>query len=297
MKAIVQAGHGGRAVQADERSVLPPAWQWQWHGVRPAGRVATVRRAAGHRDRQACPGHGGGLRAAARGILGGVTALIPRPRAEIAPGAVHVPGWLTGDEQRYLVAACREWARPPAGMRATRLPTGGVMSVQTVCLGWHWIPYRYSRTVEDGDGAPVKPFPGWLADLGRRAVADAYADQDAAVACPPDAANACRPDVALVNFYDEQARMGMHADRDERSLAPVVSLSLGASCVFRFGNTVGRSRPWTDVELESGDLFVFGGPSRLAYHGVPRTRPGTSSPATGLESGRLNITLRESGLG
>jgi alkylated DNA repair protein (DNA oxidative demethylase) len=216
-----------------------------------------------------------------------MTALIPRPRAEIAPGAVHIPGWLRGDQQRELVAACREWACPPAGMRATRLPSGGVMSVQTVCLGWHWVPYRYSRTAGDVDGAPVKEFPGWLADLGRHAVADAYNDPEAAYA----------PDVALINYYDEQARMGMHVDKDERSLAPVVSLSLGASCVFRFGNTQNRSRPWTDVELESGDLFVFGGPSRLAFHGVPRTLPGTGDPDIGLSAGRLNITLRESGLG
>jgi alkylated DNA repair protein (DNA oxidative demethylase) len=120
-------------------------------------------------------------------------------------------------------------------------------------------------------------------------VADAYGDQDAA--------SAYQPDVALVNFYDEKARMGMHADREERSPAPVVSLSLGATCVFRFGNTQSRNRPWTDVELESGDLFVFGGPSRLAYHGVPRTLAGTGRPGIGLPSGRLNITLRESGLG
>jgi alkylated DNA repair protein (DNA oxidative demethylase) len=221
--------------------------------------------------------------------MGDVTALIPQPRAGVAPGAVHVPGWLTGDEQRDLVTACRDWARPPAGMRATRLPTGGVMSVQTVCLGWHWIPYRYSRTADEGDGAPVMPFPGWLAGLGRHAVADAYGDQDAA--------SAYQPDVALVNFYDEKARMGMHADREERSPAPVVSLSLGATCVFRFGNTQSRNRPWTDVELESGDLFVFGGPSRLAHHGVPRTLAGTGRPGIGLPSGRLNITLRESGFG
>jgi alkylated DNA repair protein (DNA oxidative demethylase) len=216
-----------------------------------------------------------------------VTDLIPRPRTEIAPGAVHVPDWLSRDEQRRLVAACREWARPPAGMRATRLPTGGVMSVQTVCLGWHWNPYRYSRTADDVDGAPVKPFPGWLADLGHRAVAAAYDDPAAAY----------RPDIALINYYGDDARMGMHADKDELSLAPVVSLSLGASCVFRFGNTERRGRPWTDVELESGDLFVFGGPSRLAFHGVPKTLPGTGDPGIGLGAGRLNITLRESGLG
>jgi DNA oxidative demethylase len=217
-----------------------------------------------------------------------VSALIPRPRAEIAPGAVHVPGWLTAPEQAELVAACREWAKPPAGMRSTRLPTGGVMSVRTVCLGWHWIPYRYSRTAEDGDGAPVKPFPAWLAGLGRRAVAAAYDDGRAA--------GAYRPDVALVNYYDGKARMGMHADREERSPAPVVSLSLGATCVFRFGNTTGRNRPWTDIQLESGDLFVFGGPARLAYHGVTKTLPGTGPTDIGLADGRLNVTLRESGL-
>ncbi|HEY4457830.1 MAG TPA: alpha-ketoglutarate-dependent dioxygenase AlkB, partial [Pseudonocardiaceae bacterium] len=78
--------------------------------------------------------------------------------------------------------------------------------------------------------------------------------------------------------------------------APVVSLSIGDSCLFRFGNTANRNKPWTDVELASGDLFVFGGPSRFAYHGVPKTYPGTADPGIGPASGRLNITLRESGL-
>jgi alkylated DNA repair protein (DNA oxidative demethylase) len=249
------------------------------------GRTATlVRPATLGPDGDAADGD-----ARAAGDTGGVAALIPRPRTEVAPGAVHVPGWLSLERQRELVVACREWARPPAGMRATKMPTGSTMSVQTVCLGWHWLPYRYTRSAEDVDGAPVKPFPGWLAELGRSAVGDAYGD--------PDAARRYRPDVALINFYDDSARMGMHADKDERSLAPVVSLSLGSSCVFRFGNTSTRNRPWTDVQLESGDLFVFGGPARLAYHGVPRTLPDTGDPDTGLPSGRLNITLRESGLG
>jgi DNA oxidative demethylase len=229
-----------------------------------------------------------------------MSGLFERQRALIAPGAVHVPGWLSLAEQRDLVAACREWARPPAGMRHTPMPSGGQMSVQTVCLGWHWLPYRYSRTADDVDGAPVKPFPDWLAELGRRALADAYADPGAYPGPDPGAdpaqADSYRPDVALINFYDEQARMGMHADKDEKSPAPVVSLSLGETCLFRFGNAHGRSKPWRDVDLESGDLFVFGGQSRLAYHGVIRTLPGTSPPDLGLPAGRLNITLRESGL-
>jgi alkylated DNA repair protein (DNA oxidative demethylase) len=91
--------------------------------------------------------------------------------------------------------------------------------------------------------------------------------------------------------------MGLHVDKDERTAAPVVSFSLGATAVFRFGNPEGRRPPWRDVELESGDLFVFGGASRFAYHGIIRTVSGTDRPDIGLPSGRLNITLRESGLG
>jgi DNA oxidative demethylase len=217
-----------------------------------------------------------------------MTSLFPPARAEIAPGAVHVPGWLALERRRELVAACREWARGPAPMRHTKLPSGGVMSVQTVCLGWHWLPYRYSRTADDVDGAPVAPFPDWLAELGRLAVADAYED--------PGAGERYRPDAALINFYADGAKLGMHQDKEERSDQPVVSLSIGDDCVFRFGNTETRGRPYTDVTLRSGDLFVFGGPSRFAYHGVPKTLPGTADPATGLEAGRLNLTLRVTGL-
>jgi alkylated DNA repair protein (DNA oxidative demethylase) len=208
-------------------------------------------------------------------------------RREVAPGAIHVPGWLSLEQQRHLVEACRSWAAGPVAMRHTRLPSGGVMSVQTVCLGWHWLPYRYSRTADDVDGGRVAPLPEWLAELGRRAVLDAY--DDAA------AADAYQPDAALINFYDAAAKMGMHKDREERSDAPVVSLSVGDSCVFRFGNPETRGRPYTDVPLASGDLFVFGGPSRFAYHGVLKILPGTG-PDIGLKGGRLNVTLRVTGL-
>ncbi|WP_433448603.1 alpha-ketoglutarate-dependent dioxygenase AlkB family protein [Streptomyces sp. CA-142005] len=210
--------------------------------------------------------------------------LFPRERAQVAPGAVHVPDWLDADAQRDLLAACRRWARPPAGLRTVRTPGGGTMTARQVCLGLHWYPYAYARTAVDGDGAPVKPFPAWLGELGRRAAVTALGPQE------PYAY-----DIALINFYDAEARMGMHRDSDERADAPVVSLSLGDACVFRFGNTETRAKPYTDVELRSGDLFVFAGPSRLAYHGVPRVYGGTAPTGLGL-SGRLNITLRVSGL-
>ncbi len=208
--------------------------------------------------------------------------LFPRARTEIAPGAVHVPDWLDAGRQRELLDACRDWARPPAGLRTVRTPGGGTMTARQVCLGRHWYPYGYASTTVDGDGSPVKPFPEWLGELGRAATAAAAYECDADY------------DIALINFYDADARMGMHRDSDEKSDAPVVSLSLGDTCLFRFGNTATRTRPYTDVELRSGDLFVFGGASRLAYHGVPRVYAGTAPPELGL-TGRLNITLRVSG--
>ncbi|MFI6003064.1 alpha-ketoglutarate-dependent dioxygenase AlkB family protein [Streptomyces sp. NPDC051366] len=218
--------------------------------------------------------------------------LFPRERTEIAPGAVHVPDWLAAERQRELLEACRAWARPPAGLRTVRTPGGGTMTARQVCLGLHWYPYGYARTAVDGDGAPVKPMPGWLAELGREAVT--AAGGWAGTGTGTGTAEAY--DIALINFYDGDSRMGMHRDAEEKSGAPVVSLSLGDTCVFRFGNTASRGRPYQDVPLRSGDLFVFGGPARLAYHGVPKVLPGTAPPWLGL-TGRLNITLRVGGLG
>ncbi|PRZ42436.1 alkylated DNA repair protein (DNA oxidative demethylase) [Antricoccus suffuscus] len=215
-----------------------------------------------------------------------MSALFDTGRREIAQGAVHVPGWLDLDQQRRLVEACREWARGPVPIRAAKLPGGHQMSVQTVCLGWHWAPYKYTRTADDAGGARVGEMPEWLARLGREALVAAYQDD----------ATTYQPDVALVNFYDDKAKMGMHQDKDERSREPVVSLSVGNTCLFRFGNTENRSKPYTDVELASGDMFVFGGPSRLAFHGVPKTYPRTAPPECGLANGRLNITMRVTGM-
>ena len=161
-----------------------------------------------------------------------------------------------------------------------------------VGLGWHWHPYRYSRTRDDGDGGPALAFPPWLGHLARRAVTDAVA-LDRSVAVDPDGFT---PDVALVNWYGPAAKMGMHVDGDEIVVAPVVSFSVGAAGLFRFGNSLGRGRPWVDLPLESGDVVVFGGPARLAYHGVPRLLAGTGDAVVDDLPGRLNVTVRQTGL-
>jgi DNA oxidative demethylase len=206
---------------------------------------------------------------------------------EIAPGAVWMPGWLDQQAQRELVDAFHEWAAAPAGLRRPRMPNGAPFSTSAVCLGWHWFPYRYSRTCDDNDGAPVKDFPPLLARLG-------------AAACAATGFQAVPYDAAIVNFYGPGAKLGLHQDKIEgaeviRAGSPVVTISLGNACVFRFGNTERPSRPYRDVQLSSGDLFVFGGPSRLAYHGVPKVLGGTAPPDLGID-GRISITLRQIGV-
>ena len=98
------------------------------------------------------------------------------------------------------------------------------------------------------------------------------------------------PEACLINFYEPSARMGLHQDRDEQTFdAPVVSVSLGDTCLFRIGGT-NRNDPTQSIRLESGDVVVLGGEARLAFHGVDRIYPGTSTLLK--NGGRINLTLR-----
>jgi len=248
-------------------------------------------------------------RGGARSRLGGVPTSVPpvsdaaprqlalpvvdpepeRPRCEVRPDVVHVPAWLDLHAQRHLVEDFRRWARPPAGLRHPRVPTGHLMSVQSVCLGWHWQPYAYSRTADDSDGAPVKPLPADLFELARAAVAAAYGST------APEAVDYA-PDAAIVNLYAPGARLGLHQDGEEPSDAPVVTISLGDACTFRLAGVDRRVGPFTDVEMRSGDLLVFGRTQRRVFHGVPKVMPDTAPEQLGLPPGRLSITVRETGL-
>ena len=103
------------------------------------------------------------------------------------------------------------------------------------------------------------------------------------------------PDVVVCNFYEEAGRMGLHRDDAESAEAlargsPVVSLSFGDECVFALAPS--RDSERTRTTLRSGDALVFGGPSRLVYHGVERVKAGTAPAALGMRAGRLNLTFR-----
>lgn len=98
------------------------------------------------------------------------------------------------------------------------------------------------------------------------------------------------PEACLVNFYMGSARMGLHRDEDEIDMnAPVVSVSLGDSAVFRIGGTERKDKT-SSIKVHSGDVIVMGGPARMIYHGIDRTLPGTSTLLK--DGGRINLTLR-----
>lgn len=230
---------------------------------------------------------------------------LPRQAREILPGVVHLPGWLDAHQQLFLVRQFQLFAQRGIPPHSPDI-FGKKMSVQMTSLGWHWSNYEYTQSVPELGGASPLPVPAWVVRLGRRAVKDAYARDH--LQWPTDDrqkiaewAQSYSPDMALVNYYSPHASMGMHQDKEERSSAPIVSLSIGDTAIFRAGNTETKNHPFTDLRLASGDLIVFGGPSRFMFHGVPKILSGTAPTdiglqESGLKEGRFNLTLRDTGL-
>jgi alkylated DNA repair protein (DNA oxidative demethylase) len=193
------------------------------------------------------------------------------------PGFRFIPGYLDRGAQEALVAQLRSVlaAAPPYTPRMPK--TGKPMSVRmTNCGPLGWVTdergYRYQPThPETGEPWPAMP----------PLVVAAWA----ALARYPHPPESC-----LVNYYGPAAKLGLHQDRDETEFsAPVVSLSLGDSCLFRIGGTK-RTDPTGTVRLASGDAVVLGGDARLAFHGVDRIMLGSSTLLP--EGGRINLTLR-----
>ncbi|WP_199085281.1 alpha-ketoglutarate-dependent dioxygenase AlkB [Bosea sp. ASV33] len=198
-------------------------------------------------------------------------------RVTVAPGVVHWPGRLAPEEQAALVAELRAVARK-APFFQPRMPKSGTpFSVRmTNCGSLGWVSdidgYRYqAEHPETGEPWPIMPAP--LLDLWRE------------LADYPHPPEAC-----LVNFYAGGAKMGLHQDRDEQDFdAPVLSVSLGDAALFRIGGTT-RGGKTTSLKLASGDVLLFGGEARLAYHGIDRILTGSSTLLP--EGGRINLTMR-----
>ena len=199
------------------------------------------------------------------------------------PGATHYPGFLSFDEQRRLLARCRELEAAP-GFYTPELRSGHKMTIGVLCLGLHWDArrYAYDERRTDVDDMPVAPIPDDFITICDRLAARA--------------GELITPDICIVNYYGKGSRLGMHQDKSEREETlragiPVISITLGCEADFMMGGTE-REDEAKPVRLRSGDGFVFGGPSRMRYHGIKKVYPGTE-PA-GLDMlGRINVTFRQ----
>jgi DNA oxidative demethylase len=187
------------------------------------------------------------------------------------------PGYLDRQQQAAILAAIRDvFAAAP--LFTPRMPKSGrpftVRMSNCGPLGWVSDEggYRYQPT-HPVTGRPWPPMPGALLAAWREL-----------------AGYGQLPEACLINFYAPAAKMGLHQDRDEADFsAPVLSLSLGDACLFRVGG-LNRSDPTRSFRLTSGDALILGGDCRLAFHGVDRIEPGTSTLLP--EGGRINLTLR-----
>ena len=179
-----------------------------------------------------------------------------------------------------LPKPCDRSLRPPHSDTLVT-PGGHRMSVaMTNCgrVGWatHRKGYRYDA-LDPMAEKPWPPMPSVFLQIAERAATEAGFD-------------AFNPDSCLINRYEPGARLSLHQDRNERSFdAPIVSLSLGLPAIFLFGGKLRTEKP-RRMRLESGDVAVWGGPARLAFHGVEPLADGYH-PLTG--RCRMNLTFRK----
>ena len=209
-------------------------------------------------------------------------ACLPNVRAsreEMADGAVLLRGFV-GESEPELIAALREIVAA-APFRRMFTPGGHQMSVaMTNCGSAGWVTDRSGYRYDAEDPESGKPWPA-MPPLFRE-LADRAADRAGFAGFAPD--------VCLINRYVPGAKMSLHQDKDELDFAaPIVSVSLGLPAIFMFGGLKRSDKP-RRFRLEHGDVAVWGGPSRLFFHGVAPLSEG-DHPVMGPQ--RLNLTFRK----
>jgi alkylated DNA repair protein (DNA oxidative demethylase) len=194
-----------------------------------------------------------------------------------SPGLKYLPGFLDPSAREGLVEELRMAIAEAPFFTPVMPRTGRPFTVRMTNLGpLGWVSDRAGYRYQDRHPETGRPWPPIPATV--LAVWEQVADY-------PHAPEAC-----LVNHYREGAKMGLHRDADEEDFtAPVVSISLGDTAVFRIGGTERGGKTGT-LKLASGDIVVMGGASRLRYHGVDRILTGTSTLLK--DGGRINLTLR-----
>ncbi|PCC97417.1 DNA oxidative demethylase AlkB [Halopseudomonas pelagia] len=204
----------------------------------------------------------------------------PAAPEQIAEGAWLLRGFVLSDADRLLDAISQVASQAPFRHQIT--PGGYSMSAaMSSCGEWGWVTDRQGYRYSTKDPLTDQPWPA-MPDLLRQVAIDAAA---------ASGYEGFNPDACLINRYETGAKMGLHQDKDEADFsAPIVSISLGAPITFMFGG-LARTDKTSRWKLEHGDVVVWGGKSRLFFHGVAPLGKRSEHPQTGPM--RYNLTFRK----
>ena len=197
---------------------------------------------------------------------------------------------LTRKEQVEMVQLCRHLGVGPGGFYQPEYKNGAKLKLWMMCLGKNWDPVTCSYgAMHSLDGAQAPAMPEEFIKKAQSAI-------NMVGGVPP-----INLDICIVNFYNDTGRLGLHQDKDESRSSiekglPVISISIGDTAEFMFSDTRDKSKV-SKINLDSGDVLIFGGESRLLFHGIshlkPHTAPTWLKEETGLRPGRLNLTFRQ----
>ncbi|KAL8204994.1 hypothetical protein R6Q57_010617 [Mikania cordata] len=221
----------------------------------------------------------------------------------LRPGMILLKGYISSDDQISIVKTCRELGISNGGFYQPGYSGGAKLHLHMMCLGKNWDPESHTYTeLRVLDNSKPPGIPEKFYDMVKKAIQDSnvYIQGNARSFDERKVFPSKTPDICIVNFYTKTGRLGLHQDKDESDTSlkkelPVVSFSIGDSAEFLFGET--RDVDEADkVILESGDVLIFGGKSRLIHHGVnsilPDSAPTPLVHATNMLPGRLNLTFR-----
>jgi alkylated DNA repair protein (DNA oxidative demethylase) len=197
-----------------------------------------------------------------------------KPTIHLGDAPIYA-GYFNSAQQHHLIDEIRNSSlkTPPIALKT---PGGRSLSVRTTSMGkygWYSDERGYRYTTKHRNGNIWPPIPTMILQAWTEITGQTR-----------------QPDCCLVNYYSENAKMGLHQDRDEADFHwPVLSISLGDDALFRMGGS-DRKDKTESIWLSSGDVLVMGGKARMGYHGIDRVRFGSSALLR--NGGRLNLTLR-----
>ncbi|WVZ76245.1 hypothetical protein U9M48_024234 [Paspalum notatum var. saurae] len=203
---------------------------------------------------------------------------------------VLLKGFVKPEDQIGMVHMCRQLGKGPGGFYRPSLKNGAKLNLWMMSLGKNWDPTARSY-------GPARPFDGAQAST----IPDAFKMIAQTANSTASEFPQINPDICIVNYYTNSEKLGLHQDKDESESSltkglPFISISIGDTAEFMFGNRRDKDQA-TKINLESGDVLILGGESRLLFHGVSHVKTNTApswlKEETGIRPGRINLTFRQ----